>query len=164
MVGTLLLLGGFFTLSFLPAQAQTTGDLRLRTSPLPINLITEPGHSVSTPLRIQNEGTSKETLKVTLMKFKAYGDEGAPKLLDPEPGDDFLKWVHFSEDSFTVNPNEWKTITAVFDVPTTAAFGYYYAIVFERSDENVVARPGETTLSGGTAILALLEVRVPNAK
>jgi uncharacterized membrane protein len=164
MVGTLLLLGGFFTLSFLPAQAQTTGDLRLRTSPLPINLITEPGHSISTPIRIQNEGTAKETLKVTLMKFKAYGDEGAPKLLDPEPGDDFLKWVHFSEDSFTVNPNEWKTITAVFDVPTTAAFGYYYAIVFERSDENVVARPGETTLSGGTAILALLEVRVPNAK
>jgi hypothetical protein len=159
----LLSLGLLF--SALPALAQTSqGDLRLVTSPLPINLIVEPGHSISTPIRIQNQGTSTETLKVTVMKFQAYGEEGAPKLLDPEPGDDFISWVHFSEDSFTVNTNEWKTLTATFDVPDTAAFGYYYAFVFSRAKGEDTVKKGETTLNGGTAILALLEAKVPNAK
>lgn len=159
---SLLLTGLFFAFSSLPTQAQTTGDLRLVTSPLPINLIVEPGNSISTPIRIQNQGTSTETLKLTVMKFQAYGEEGAPRLLDPEPTDDFIRWVHFSEDTFKVNQNEWKTITASFDVPPTAAFGYYYAFVFSRASEKVAE--GETTLAGGTAILALLEAKVPNAK
>ena len=147
------------------AQAQSSdGSLRLVTSPLPINLITEPNTTISTPLRIQNLGTDTETLKLTLMKFKAYGSEGAPKLLDREPGDDFLNWVHFSEETFQVKPNEWKTITATFTVPNNAAFGYYYALVFSRSDEKTDVRPGETALTGGTAILVLLEAKVPNAK
>lgn len=158
-----LFLIGLF-LCFIPAQAQTTGDLRLVTSPLPINLIVEPGRSISTPIRIQNQGTNTETLKVTVMKFQAYGEEGAPKLLDPEPGDDFISWVHFSEDSFTVNTNEWKTLTATFDVPDTAAFGYYYAFVFSRAKGEDTVKQGETTLNGGTAVLALLEAKVQNAK
>ncbi len=161
---SLLSLGLLFTFSSLPAQAQTTGDLRLVTSPLPINLIVEPGNSISTPIRIQNQGTSTETLKVTVMKFQAYGEEGAPKLLDPEPTDDFIKWVRFSEDTFQVNPNEWKTLTATFTVPDSAAFGYYYAFVFSRANGETAVKQGETTLNGGTAVLALLEAKVPNAK
>lgn len=157
----ILLVGLLFSVPH--AHAQTNrGDLRLVTSPLPINLMVEPGKSISTPIRIQNQGTNAETLKVTVMKFRAYGEEGAPKLLDPEPGDDFIHWVRFSEDSFTVNPNEWKTLTASFDVPESAAFGYYYAFVFSRAAEPTAQ--GETVLSGGTAILALLEAKVPNAK
>ena len=152
-----------FLLSSLPAQAQS-GDLRLTTSPLPISLITEPGKTIQTPLRIKNDGTATETLKVSLMKFKAYGAEGAPLLLDREEGDDFFNWVRFSEETFLVRPNEWKTLTATFTVPDTAAFGYYYALVFSRADENVAVKAGETTLTGGTAVLVLLEAKVPNAK
>jgi hypothetical protein len=138
------LITGLLLLSLsLPVQAQE-GDLRLTTSPLPINLITEPGKTIQTPLRIQNQGTRGETLKIDLMKFKAYGQEGAPLLLDREVGDTFLDWVRFSEDTFTVAPNEWKTITATFTVPENAAFGYYYALVFSRSDENVEVKAGQT--------------------
>lgn len=161
----LLIIGLFFFLSSATVSAQTNaGDLRLVTSPLPINLIVEPGKSISTALRIQNQGTNPENLKLTVMKFRAYGEEGAPRLLDPEPTDDFISWVHFSEDSFTVNTNEWKTITATFNVPDTAAFGYYYAFVFSRAVEQTSGEQGETVLAGGTAILVLLEARVPNAK
>ncbi len=158
-----LFIGLFSLFLSLPVQAQE-GDLRLTTSPLPINLITEPGKTIQTPLRIQNQGTRGETLKIDLMKFKAYGQEGAPLLLDREEGDTFLDWVRFSEDTFTVAPNEWKTITATFTVPENAAFGYYYALVFSRSDENVEVKAGQTALTGGTAILVLLEAKVPNAK
>lgn len=147
-----------------PAHAQTTEGLRLTTSPLPINLTVEPGSSTSTQLRIKNDGTQKETLTIDLMKFKADGESGAPLPLDREPGDDFLDWVHFSENTFTIDPNQWKTINATFDVPSTAAFGYYYAIVFSRASDNEAAEAGKTKVSGGTAILVLLEAKVPDAK
>jgi hypothetical protein len=154
----------FCSLFFVPSvQAQTDGGLRLTTSPLPINLSVEPGSSVSTQLRIKNDGTEKETLKIELMKFKADGESGAPLPLDREPGDDFFDWVHFSEDTFDISSNQWKTINATFDVPETAAFGYYYAIVFSRATD-VTAEAGKSQIAGGTAILVLLEAKVPNAK
>ena len=143
------------------AQAPDDG-LRLITSPLPISLIAEPGSTITTDLKIKNGGIQEEKLKIGIMKFKAYEDSGKPALMEPEPGDDFVDWVTFSEPEFTLGSNEWKTITATFTVPESASFGYYYAFVFSRVAEQA---PGEreTVVAGGTAVLVLLEARVPNA-
>ena len=154
-----------FSLS-LPALAQTTGEqagLRLITSPLPISLSGEPGSTVSTDLKIKNGGTGTEKLQVSIMKFKAYEDSGKPKLMEREDGDDFFNWVHFSEDTFTLAPNEWRTITATLTIPQEASFGYYYAFVFSRAQETGEQIQKETAVLGGTAVLVLLEVRVPDA-
>jgi hypothetical protein len=148
----------------LPAVAQTDTGLRLITSPLPINLVTEPGKTITTELKVKNGGTKEEKLKINLMKFSAYEDSGKPKLMDPEPTDAFLHWVKFSEDSFSVSPEEWKTITATFTVPETASFGYYYAFVFSRAEDQTSLKPNETAIVGGTAVLVLLEARVPDAQ
>jgi Fn3-like domain len=153
-----------FLFSVSLASAQTDGGLRLITSPLPINLVTEPGTTVTTELKVKNGGTQTETLKISLMKFSAYEDSGKPKLMDPEPQDDFLKWVTFSDPTFTVGPNEWKTVTATFNVPTTASFGYYYAFVFSRAQDTQALQAGQTAIVGGTATLVLLEARTPDAK
>ncbi len=148
----------------IPASAQTA-DLRLTTSPLPINLVTEPGHPVSSPIRIRNEGTQKETLKVELLKFRASGDTGIPELLDPDPSDESLSFVSFSDTTFDIAPNEWKTITLTVTPPETASLGYYYAVTFSRADDhNKEESTQQTKLTGGTAVLVLLEVKVPNAK
>ncbi|MBP6975379.1 MAG: hypothetical protein KBB51_00960 [Candidatus Moranbacteria bacterium] len=155
--------GFIFSFPFSSFVRAADGALRLTTSPLPINLSVEPGHSVSTQLRIKNDGDQKEILKIDLMKFKADGESGAPLPIDREPGDDFLDWVHFSEESFPIEQNQWKTINATFDVPETAAFGYYYAIVFSRADD-VTVESGKSRVSGGTALLVLLEAKVPGAK
>lgn len=144
--------------------AQTAGDLRLVTSPLPINLSVEPGTRVSTPIRVKNDGDATERLGISLMKFRAYGENGAPQLMEPEPGDESVSWVGFSEKEFSIVPGEWKTITATFDVPSTAAFGYYYAVVFSRAGGAVAVKPGETALTGGTAVLVLLDAAVKDAK
>ena len=147
------------------AFAQTpTGELRLTTSPLPVNLHVTPGSSVSSDFKIKNDGTSAETLKVSLMKFKADPVTGATQLLDREPTDSYFDWVTFSEPTFTLPSNGWKTISATFNVPSTAAFDYYYAVVFLRANQDV--KPGErqTVLNGGTATLVLLTADVPNAK
>jgi hypothetical protein len=158
---TLLLLGSFLLCPSVSSAQEDVG-LSLITSPLPISLITEPGKTVSTDIKVKNGGTREETLKISLMKFQAYEDSGKPKLLEPEERDEFLSWVSFSEPTFTLSPDEWKTITATFQVPETASFGYYYALVFSRAEEET-PQQGETALSGGTAVLVLLEARVPQA-
>jgi len=147
-----------------PALAQTTGELRLTTSPLPINLKIAPGSSISTTLKIKNDGNQSENLKVTLMKFKADPNTGATILMDREATDSYFDWVALSDPTFTLPTNEWKTITATFNVPATAAFDYYYAIVFFRADQQVKPGDRQTVLNGGTATLVLLTADVPGAK
>jgi hypothetical protein len=150
---------------FIPSvSAQETAGLRLITSPLPINLSVEPGSSAVAELKVKNDGSQEEKLKVSLMKFDAYGESGSPRLMDPEPADDFIKWVSFSEPSFSLGTNEWKTIKATFNVPKSASFGYYYAIVFSRANDQGTSGSNETALVGGTAILVLLDAKVPDAK
>ncbi len=148
-----------------PAFAQTpSSDLRLTTSPLPINLKVQPGTTVSANIKVKNDGINTENIKVTLMKFKADPITGAPTLSERQPGDDYFDWVSFSEDKFALPVNEWKTIAATFNVPTSASFGYYYAVVFTRADENIQTGEKQTVLIGGMATLVLLEAQVPNAK
>jgi hypothetical protein len=156
----LILLGLFGPI----ATSAATTELRLTTSPLPINLKVTPGTSVSAQIKIKNDGTQAENIKVTLMKFKADSATGAPLLMDREQGDDYFDWVTFSDSAFSLPVNEWKTITANFNVPASASFGYYYAVVFSRADEQVTPGERQTIITGGTATLVLLEAQVANAK
>jgi hypothetical protein len=144
------------------AQTAPADGIRLSTSPLPIDLTTTPGKAVSTQLRVRNSGSHTETLKLGLLTFSAQGDTGKPILRDKKPGDDFFDWVTFSTQQFSAAPNEWKTITMTISPPTSAAFGYYYAVTFGRANE---AKPTsqEAALSGAAATLVLLDVNVPGA-
>jgi hypothetical protein len=148
----------------LSAQTPAEAGLRLVTSPLPISLVAEPGTTISTPLKIKNAGLSEEKLKIDILKFNAYEDSGKPALMDLESTDTFDDWVSFSEPTFAIAPEEWKTITATFTVPPEASFGYYYAFVFTRDTPETDLAPKQTAVVGGTATLVLLEARVPDAK
>jgi hypothetical protein len=55
-------------------------------------------------------------------------------------------------------------VTATFDIPKEASFGYYYAFVFSRAEEEKPQEDRQTAIVGGTAVLVLLEARVPGAK
>lgn len=161
-VSFLLVLTGIFFVPLIVSAEE--GALRIITSPLPISLVALPGTTVTTELKVKNAGTEAETLKIDILKFNAYEDTGKPALHDIEPNDEFAKWVTFSEPSFTVLPEEWKTVTATFTVPEEASFGYYYAFVFTRAKDAEDLAPQETAVVGGTAVLVLLEARVPDAK
>lgn len=140
------------------------GDLRLITSPLPINLSAKPGTEVSAQIRIKNDGLTKERLAISLMKFAAFGENGAPRILDPEPGDEFISWASFAEPEFDIEPGEWKTVPMNIALPQSASFGYYYAVVFSRAGAIPEPEAGQTAIAGGTAVLVLLEADVPGAK
>src|SRR5258708_26245665 len=116
----------------LAAPAAAAGAFNLTTSPLPVVLTTTPGKPISTSLRVENSGTPPIRLKVDLLKFKANGTTGRPELLKRQPGDAFFDWVTFSRSSFVAEPGVWNDIAVTVKPPVNAAFGYYYAVVFDQ--------------------------------
>lgn len=145
-----------------PIQAAAAG-INLEISPLVVDLSASPGSTVTSDLRVRNNGASTEHLKTSLMKFKAEGDNGTPVLLDRQSGDDYFDWVSFSPSSFDAPTGVWQNIKMTVNLPKTAAFGYYYAVVFSRASAEPVKK-GAANISGSTATLILLDAKVPNAK
>jgi len=153
----------FITPAVKAATPPVDNSFNLVTSPLPINLIGKPGTVVSTDIRVKNGSAKTEKLKVTLMKFSAYGEEGKPAIAEREPGDTYFDWVSFTPQTFDAPQNEWITIKMTINIPTSAAFGYYYAAVFSRASAPERSSSKENILVGSTAVLALLDVQVPGA-
>jgi hypothetical protein len=149
------------------ARAADSKPLNLITSPLPISLSVNPGASVTTDLRIKQSGPDTQKLKVSLMKFAAFGTEGKPRLLDRAPGDDYFDWVHFDKTTFDAPANVWQSVKMTINLPKSAAFGYYYAVVFSRAgdDQAPTGQAAPTAAyNGGSAVLVLLDAKVANAK
>ena len=142
------------------AAAPVDNSFNLVTSPLPINLAGPPGSTLTTDIRVKNGGTATDKLKITLMKFSAYGEAGKPAIADRAPGDDYFDWVSFSPQTFDAPPNVWETVKMTVKLPKTAAFGYYYAVAFSRANP-VQASGKQNVLLGSTAILVLVDAQVP---
>jgi hypothetical protein len=151
----------YWLVAITPTLAASSG-INLTTSPLPVNLAADPGQTISTNLRIQNSASQTQKIKVSLMKFSAYGETGKPALQDRAPGDDYFDWVSFSPSSFSAPPKQWMSVKMTIAAPKTAAFGYYYAVVFSPADQNPTGKGNK--FIGSTAILVLLDVKSPNAK
>lgn len=134
----------------------------LITSPLPIDLTTKPGQSVSAELRVKNNSSQPERLQVTLYKFSVDSNSEVT-LSEQEPGDNFMDWVSFSPRVFTADPNQWETVKMDVDVPSDAALGYYYAVGFSRASQPAPV-PSGAALRGQVVTFVLLDVDVPGAK
>jgi hypothetical protein len=135
----------------------------LITSPVVINTAIQPGKSYSTDLKVKNDEPTPQSLRLTLVKMEAGDDLGNPVLSEFSSSDELPSWVSLSESEFSVLPGEWKTIKMTITLPTTAAFGYYYAVRFTPS-EKAKSIGGEATLAGSNAVLVLVDAVSPNAQ
>lgn len=149
-------------LTVLPGQARAAG-VNLTLSPLPVNLVTTPGGTVTTPLKIQNSGSEAVKLQVTLMKFKAESSSGQATLIPFKPGEEEQNWVTFSKTNFTAQPGVYNTVDMTINAPATAAFGYYYAVVFSQQGTDP-AKQQANKVNGAVASLVLLDVQAPGEK
>ena len=153
----LLMVYAFIT----PLNAQTASGFNLSASPLPINLSAKPGETVSTELRIKNNGTETEELTVSLFKFSA-AESGQVKLSERTSGDDYFDWVTFSSKTLSAKPGQWASVNMTITLPEEAAFGYYYAVSFSKAGEPQSV-DGGAALKGQLVVFVLLEAVVPNA-
>lgn len=140
-----------------------TGAFNVVVSPITVNLETKPGGTTTTNLQVKNQGLDTEHVKINILKFGAYGQDGTPKLLDVKPNDDSVNWITFSTPKFDAEPNVWKTVKMTVSPPKTAAFGYYYAVVFSRDGAEKQIQQKKSNLLGAVASLVLVEVQAPGA-
>lgn len=140
------------------------GAFNVVVSPPSVGVTVKQGETVSSELRVQNQGLATEHVKVKILKFTARGQDGTPQLEDLQPSDDFVNWATFSSPRFDAEPNVWKTITMTITTPPSAAFGYYYAVVFSRegAEKHIVKK--QANLLGAVASLVLLDVQAPGSK
>jgi len=143
-----------------PAQAVSNTGPTFTTSPVSVDLSTSPGSTTSTVLQIQNNSSQPINENVKLEEFRASGDSGQAQLFQPPAGDTSTSWVHFSKTAFVAQPGVWTSITMTIQVPKTAAFGYYYAVLFAPS--TTVAGKNNESFKGDNAVLVLLNATAPN--
>ncbi|HXH26955.1 MAG TPA: hypothetical protein VNG90_03590 [Candidatus Acidoferrum sp.] len=129
-VGAVFLAPLFCALATTRVDAASVTGASLTTSPVAVDLIANPGTSTSTTLQIQNNEAAPVIIDVSLKEFTASGDNGQAQIIDPPAGDASPSWVHFSPSSFTAQPGVWNNVTMTINVPKTAAFGYYYTVLF----------------------------------
>ncbi len=162
---TLCLIFGATAPALAVASSDSSGDgFNLTISPLPIGLTTKPGQPVTTPIRVENSGNQAVRLKVSLMKFRADGTSGEPKLEDPTSKDTFIKWAKFDKTSFTAQPRVFNTVNLTISPPPSAAFGYYYAVVFSQDNGSQPAAASQNRINGAVASLVLLNVQAAGEK
>ena len=140
-----------------------TQPFNLITSPLPIDLSTKPGQTVSADLRVKNNSPAPEKLQVNLYKFGVDANSKVT-LSEKQTGDDFMDWVTFTPSSFTAEPNVWKTVKMTINPPKDAALGYYYAVGFARAGQPQQPSSTGAAFKGQVITFVLLDVDVPGAK
>jgi hypothetical protein len=139
-----------------------SGGSTITTSPVAVDVSATPGSTSSTNLQVQNNAPTPIGISVKLKEFKAVGESGQAQIVTPPPGDSSASWVHFSQTSFIAQPGIWNNVVMKVSLPKTAAFGYYYAVLFSpQAIVNGVVGNSDT-VKGSNAILVLLDAHVAN--
>jgi hypothetical protein len=145
------------------AQTVSAPGFAAAISPLPILLNAKPGSTVSSDLRVNNPSTHDERLKVVIKTFTQDGPAGNVTLRDPSPADTFINWIHFSRTEFDAPPGLWQTVKMTVNVPSSAAFGYYFAVEFTSASPTPKTQNG-ASIQGAVASFVLLNAQAPGEK
>ncbi|MBP7928182.1 hypothetical protein KAZ57_03475 [Patescibacteria group bacterium] len=154
-----------FVLTFLLSLNRVYADdsaLNLTISPTFLQFETDPSVSKTTELKLRNNGTSPEALKITVGKFKIDSTGEKPELLDISENDETTAWLNIEQTEFVLEPQTWKSLRVTYSPPQGAALSYYYVIYLSRTNQNIT--PGTANVVGSPAILVLTTVNSPNAR
>src|SRR5438309_11039178 len=91
VLSALILMAGFGLPHAALAQTPTEG-INLQISPLPIELSTKPGTSVTKDLRVRNGGSQDEQLQLRLLSV-SEDSSGNVHLNNPGPAAEWVHWV-----------------------------------------------------------------------
>ncbi len=138
-----------------------TNPINLTLSPISLQLEVDPGKSKSGEIKIRNNSTEPEALKVSFATF-SFNEATQQINLNSQNNETFLQWISVDQPEFVVQPAEWSTINVTFAPPPEASLGYYFAVILNRASEP--AEGGTTKISGAPAVLVLTNVVSPLAQ
>ncbi len=160
-----LLAFGTLTLQAPQTQAMDSAEtpaMNLTLSPVSLQVVAKPTETVTREIKIRNNTTVAEALRVSLGKFRPESSGDRPILLDPDPNDPSLSWVSIDPPVVHVNPSEWQTVRVTFTPAANTAGAEYYSLLFSRESSGQVK--GATQIQGAPAILMLATIDSPQNK
>jgi hypothetical protein len=136
-------------------------DFNLQVTPSPVVTTVQPGVKSTLQLRIQNNSTQAENLKIEPRTFKLSNDSSKVDLSDTE-APDIASWISFSQPKFSARPGEWVTEQITLNVPKSAGFSYAFALVITRQNPPK-ATGNSRQITGSLAVFTLVNVDRPGA-
>jgi hypothetical protein len=124
-------------------------------------MVVKPGVKTQQELKIHNNGTSVEALKIEPRAFTLSQDSKTVNLLDTTPPD-ISSWISFSQQKFSIQPGQWFTENITLNVPKDAGFSYSFALVINRQADPKPTGSGRL-IQGSLAVFTLVNIDRPGA-
>jgi hypothetical protein len=148
--------------SFSKSYAQENeGRLDITVSPPVIELTAKPGEKVQEKFRVRNNLDTSIDLQLSVRRLTSDPTDGNP-IPEGTPTGEELKWVSFDKSEFTARPSEWQDITFTIDIPSSAAYGYYYVFRITPKEDSEFESTG-SRIKGEVLIVTLLNVKKDGA-
>ncbi len=114
----------------LPVSAEeSTPKYRMQVSPPTLDLDLQPGKSAEAVFYIQNTGREAFGFEVSATPFSVSGTDYKQDFESETAYTSLAKWITFSEDHGTVEPNAEVKVIVKVNVPKDVPFGGQYAAV-----------------------------------
>ncbi len=126
----------------------------LTISPPRLELVGDPGQSISGEFKITNEASSGQTYYTQVENFEAGDESGNPQFVQTKEG--LAVWTDVAS-SVTVGANEQKTVPFSITIPRGAEPGGYFASIFVRTTPPP-QQGGEVSIGARLGTLVLLRV------
>ena len=134
-------------------------------TPPTMELFANPGDTITDKIRVINNANTTSTFGITIEDFKAVGEDGSVGFDDQKSTTFSLaSWVTPEIKSFTLAPNEEKTINFSIQVPKDAEPGGHYASVLAKIGGDAKVQSGASVVSRvGSLILLRVSGNVKEA-
>jgi len=141
-------------------NAQTKSAVNISVSPTSFEYNQYPGSTIKDKIRLKNNSRVPLNLEITIKKL-AGSDINETKMSNPGAGDQFVNWIKFDQDVFTVAPGDYLDVPFTISIPSDAAFGYYW--LFNISQNVSLKTQNGAGVVGAIGIPVLLQVKANGA-
>jgi len=128
-LGLFLIVGLFGLFNFSSVYAEEEPEYRIQLSPASISLDLHPGQTSTATFKVQNTGSKPFDYKLSAAPYSVE-NEVYDANLDAETNyTNIAKWISFSQDVGTIEPNEQDEITVRVSVPKDVPDGGQYGVI-----------------------------------
>ncbi len=158
LFASVVILFGFFITIY--AQEFLNNQV-LEVSPPSQEIQLNPGESITVETKVRNRSAKTLPIKVRIEDFTATGSEGQVALVKQDAKYSLVSWSTVEPGSFSLSPNEERTVLVKLSVPRDAAGGRYGSVVFGVASSEKEQKQTGSAVSQEIASLFLVKVNGP---
>lgn len=141
LLAVVSLSAGYATSSVL-AQESDDAMERITLSPSSRQIKAAAGSVLGGTMKIINSGDVAYDFTVYARPYSVSNENYDPNFTDSKPNADLYKWVQFQQTKYSVEPGQSVEVPYVIQIPSGAAPGGHYGVLFAETQEQEVGSTG----------------------